>query len=281
MNRTHHALDQHFAEPPWDAFQHVLEAEARRRQVFPGLQVRTYESITSTNDVCMGMAQKGCRGPIVVMANHQSAGRGRQGSQWNSAADCNLLLSLLLGVPGAGHDLLALAVSLAAVDAIERTAQNLPMDCRVKWPNDILLAGRKVAGILIEKPASTVRDLAVIGIGINVNQPMFPLELSGQAVSLAMMCGGDVSRLQLATELLAGLQRWLFPPPDKDFIAAQWKARCDMLGQRVSMECAGTLIHGVVADVDPFDGLVVRQDNGVLRVCHAATSRMVRGAPAT
>ncbi len=281
MNPSRHALDQHFAEPPWAMFQTLLEDETRRRHIFPRLQVLAYESIKSTNDICMGMAQKGDRGPLVVLANHQSAGRGRQGSQWNSAANCNLLLSLLLEISGAGHDLLALAVSLAAVDAIERTAQSLPMECRVKWPNDILLAGRKVAGILIEKPAATGSDLAVIGIGINVNQSSFPPELAQQAVSLAMACGGEVSRLTLATELLAGLQRWLSPLPDKNLVAAQWKARCDMLGQRVSVECGGTLIHGLVADVDPFDGLVLRQDNGVLRVCHAATSRTVRCAPAT
>lgn len=281
MNLTHRTPGHMTAEPPWANTQSMLEEEVRRRQIFPGLSVRAYESIESTNDICTAIAQQGSRGPLVVMANHQSAGRGRQGNHWESPAGCNLLLSLLLEIPNGGHDLLSLAVSLATAEAIERAAPTLPVDCRVKWPNDILLSGCKVAGILIEKPASNVAGVAVIGIGVNVNQRSFPPELAHDAVSLATVCGSAVSRLTLATELLAALQQWLSPSLVKDTIIAQWKARCDMLGRRVSLESAGSTIHGMVEDIDPFNGLVVREDNGALRMCHAALSRMVRCEPAT
>jgi BirA family biotin operon repressor/biotin-[acetyl-CoA-carboxylase] ligase len=276
MNQTHSTPGHMSLDPPWVDFQAMLDQAARAGHIFPGLQVQTFESTPSTNDICSHAAQKGSTGPLVVLANHQSAGRGRQGSQWQSPAGCNLLFSLLLEVKDCGHDLLALAASLSVVEAIERTAGSLPVECRVKWPNDILLADRKVAGILIEKPAAKGAELAVIGIGINVNQPWFPPELAQHATSLAIACGCEISRLTLAVELLCALQRWLLPSPARDVVAAHWKARCDMLGQKVSLECAGAFIRGVVEDIDPFNGLVLREDTGSLRMCHAATSRMVR-----
>jgi BirA family biotin operon repressor/biotin-[acetyl-CoA-carboxylase] ligase len=281
MNQALHAQSFYPLEPAWTDFESALESAASAQGIFPGLKVRVFDTIESTNDLCAAEAQRGARGPLVVLADQQTAGRGRQGSRWKSPPHCNLLMSIMLNVQGLGDDLLALAASLAVADAIERSAPAMPVECRLKWPNDILLADRKVAGILIEKPVTKGSDLAVIGIGVNVNQVEFPPELTEHAVSMAMICGGPLSRFSLARELLTALHHRLSPTPDKNEIAAAWKARCDMLGRRVSLETGGVVISGIVADIDPFEGLVLRQDNGVLRMCHAASSRMVRTLLAT
>ena len=281
MNQALHAQSFYPLEPAWTDFESALESAASAQGIFPGLKVRVFDTIESTNDLCAAEAQRGARGPLVVLADQQTAGRGRQGSRWKSPPHCNLLMSVMLNVQGLGDDLLALAASLAVADAIERAAPAMPVECRLKWPNDILLADRKVAGILIEKPVTKGSDLAVIGIGVNVNQVEFPPELAEHAVSMAMICGGPLSRFSLARELLTALHHRLGPTPDKNEIAAAWKARCDMLGRRVSLETGGVVISGIVADIDPFEGLVLRQDNGVLRMCHAASSRMVRTLLAT
>ena len=281
MNQTHHALSFSSVEMTWREFQAALASAAAGCGILPGLKVQVFDTIRSTNDLCAAEARRGARGPLAVLADEQTAGRGRQGSRWTSPAHCNLLMSVMLNVHGIGDDLLTLAASLAVADAIERTAPAMPVECRVKWPNDMMLSDRKVAGILIEKPVADASGLAIIGIGVNVNQTAFPPELAEHAVSMASICGGPISRFALAQELLLAIHRWLAPAPKKDVITAAWKARCDMLGRYVSLETGGDIVTGIVADINPFEGLVLRQDNGVLRMCHAASSRMVRTRPAT
>jgi BirA family biotin operon repressor/biotin-[acetyl-CoA-carboxylase] ligase len=281
MRQVHRIHDVYPIEPAWSEFPAALESALRSAGVFAGLQVRVFDTIESTNDRCAAEARRGARGPMAVLADVQTAGRGRRGSRWTSPAGCNLLMSLMLEVHGLGDDLLALAASLAVADAIERTVPALPVECRVKWPNDIILADRKVAGILIERPVASGSSPTIIGVGVNVNQMQFPSDISGEATSLALVCGGRLSRLQLAAEMLIAMEHWLGRATEKQAITARWKERCDMLGRRVSLETNGVMTSGIVEDIHPFEGLVLRQDNGVLRMCHAASSRMVRTHPGT
>ncbi|MGC8560995.1 MAG: hypothetical protein ACP5O1_09990, partial [Phycisphaerae bacterium] len=119
MNQALHAQNFYPLEPTWAEFGSALESAAPAQGLFSGLKVRVFDTIESTNDFCAAEAQRGVRGPLAVLADEQTAGRGRQGSRWKSPAHCNLLMSVMLNVQGLGDDLLALAASLAVADAIE------------------------------------------------------------------------------------------------------------------------------------------------------------------
>src|SRR5262249_23189793 len=141
-----------------------------------------------------------------VVAESQTAGRGRLGRQWHSPPGCNLYCSIVLrpplvpaAVPG-----LALVAGLAVADAVQVVAG---ARAALKWPNDVLLAGRKVAGILTELDAEVERvHHVIVGIGVNLNGDAFPMELAAKATSLRLVTGRAVNRAQFTGGLLAALE---------------------------------------------------------------------------
>ena len=147
----------------------------------------------------------------VVMAHHQYAGQGQRGTTWQAEPGQNLTFSVLLRPLGLTADrLFALnkACALAVATALETAAPGLSVE--VKWPNDVMLAGRKVCGLLIENHLVGLNvDTAVVGIGLNVNQSAFGGELSGRATSLARELGYTLELRPLFDALIEGLQRWL------------------------------------------------------------------------
>lgn len=273
---TEAELNAGAGDVPLALYKPTIETLSAGRDLRLGAEVWAFAQVASTNDVCNRAAVQGHDGPLVVLADSQTAGRGRRGEPWHAEAGSNILMSVLLNVQGASGDLLALAVSLAVVEALEKI---VPADCRVKWPNDVLIAGRKVAGVLIEKPATGQRrDLAVIGIGINIHQRGFPPELSAHAISLAKVTDEPISRLAVVLELLAALQAWVYPLAPGPAIINAWKSRCDMLGKTISVATPGRLITGRVEDIDPVEGLVIRDGLGMLHHCPAAGSQILRDA---
>lgn len=157
----------------------------------------------STNDLCLSVADESTRAEegLVVFAEHQVAGRGQQGSVWSAPPRSSLLFSILLYPPlelARPHFL----VAWSAVAVAERLASALSLDPRIKWPNDLLLGGRKVAGILVERGKGTV-----VGIGLNVSieRERFPPNLRLPATSLAAELGHAVDRTELALGILESL----------------------------------------------------------------------------
>jgi len=164
--------------------------------------------IGSTNTAAMSAAAEGAPEGSVFLAEEQSAGRGRGAHSWESARSAGIYCSVILRPALAPSEVLvlALAAGLAVRNAIEEINPHVPVD--LKWPNDVLIGGKKVCGILTEMNAEATRvRYIVVGIGINVNQASFTQELQSEATSLRLATRGEWSRVELAAALLKSLDR--------------------------------------------------------------------------
>ena len=205
----------------------------------------------STNARARELAEAGAPGGLVVTADEQSAGRGRQGRSWFAPPGAALLYSALLRPLGA-RPLLPIAVPIAVCEAAEAIA---PVSCEVKWPNDVWVEGRKLAGVLVEgRPGEGDEGWAVIGLGVNVSVPAgdFPEELRPTAVSL----GGDVEVPEALAAVNEHLGRWV--DADEASILAAFRRRDALLGRRISWDGGA----GVAAGIDDSGHLLVETEGG-------------------
>jgi BirA family biotin operon repressor/biotin-[acetyl-CoA-carboxylase] ligase len=235
-----------------------------------------YAPVTeSTNSDALAAARSGAPHGSVFVADEQSAGRGRGGHQWLSAAGDGLYVSVILrlAVPAERLLLLPLAVGLAAAQAIDEVT-GLAVD--IRWPNDLLIGSMKAGGILVEtrNDSKNLPHAAVAGIGINVHQRAFPADLATPATSLDVAMGRRVSRQALLVALLRALQREAAAVADPE-LAKQIPARVEaasswVRGRRVEVHgpqaCVGTTA-GLDANgflrVETADGAVTIQTGGI------------------
>jgi BirA family biotin operon repressor/biotin-[acetyl-CoA-carboxylase] ligase len=208
-----------------------------------GLPRVHHRATDSTNARARALAVAGAPHGTLVTADEQSAGRGRQGRSWVAEPGDALLMSLVLRDIDA---ILPLAAAVAVADAIGP-------DSRIKWPNDIWIEGRKVAGILLE--GRPQEGWAVLGIGINVRTREFPAELREIATSLAL-AGHEITREDLLAELVERLERWI--PASVDEVLAAWSERDALRGRTIAW--AGG--DGVAAGVDATGALIVELGDG-------------------
>jgi BirA family biotin operon repressor/biotin-[acetyl-CoA-carboxylase] ligase len=201
----------------------------------------------STNARARALAMAGAPHGTLVTAGAQTAGRGRQGRSWTAAPGDALLLSLVVRGVEPSVALLPLAAAVAVCDSLQ------PIEAAIKWPNDVWIGRRKVAGILLE--GRPQEGWAVIGIGLNVRTRAFPGELSETATSLAL-AGGEASVDEALAGVLAALDRWLAADP-ADVLAA-WRARDALLGERVSWQNGA----GTAAGISDSGSLLVTAESG-------------------
>jgi len=184
-----------------------LQAHSARATI--GRQIIVLEQTSSTNDAILQVATTNSNQGLVLFAEHQTAGRGQRGNRWESAAGKGIWFSILLR-PGVQIDESG-RLTIWAIEAVSDVIRTeFALEPATKLPNDVQLSGRKVAGVLVEMRAQKkAPHLAVVGIGINVNQSLedFPLELQSRAISLAMALGRPVDRQQLAVAVLRYLDR--------------------------------------------------------------------------
>jgi len=217
------------------------------------------DETASTNDRGRELALAGAPHGTVVVAERQTAGRGRQGRTWTAPPGRALTLSVLVRNEAARMELLPLAVALAVCDACEQTAA---VECMVKWPNDVWIDGRKVAGILIE--ARPQDGWAIIGIGLNVDTATedFPAQLRDTATSLRIATGAAVDRNLGLKELCQGLSDWLAALREPDRVIDAFRARDALNGQRISWTQGGERMSGQARGIDDTGALVVFTDAG-------------------
>lgn len=233
-----------------------------------GWPARFFPIIGSTNEVAHTEAANGAADGLLVITDEQTAGRGRLDRCWWAPPGTSLLLSLLLrpAMPLHRAGQLTMCLGLGAAEGIEHIT-GLPV--MLKWPNDLLLHGRKLGGILTELRAVGERlDYAVLGIGINANfdfgdhlQPI-PSELAKTAISLQMALGRPVDRLALLATILARTEVWYEGVLAGDSPHAAWTARLDTLGQRVMVTLPAGTVVGVATGVTPEGALVLCDDAG-------------------
>ena len=226
--------------------------------------------VDSTQAIVFALAAEGAADRTVVVADSQAAGRGRRGRVWHDEPGESLLCSILLRprLTPAQLPTLSLTAGVAVAEALARAAGLAP---RLKWPNDVLVDDRKIAGILLESrpapaspvapsPAATAASASIIalGIGINIAQRSFPPELAMRATSVRL-AGGDVDRDTLLTALLDALDAWRARLEGEGFapVRERWRALADTLGRRVSVDG----VTGTAVDVDGDGALLI--DDGV------------------
>ena len=191
-------------------------------------------AIDSTQRLAFELASGGAADGTVVIADQQTAGRGRRGRVWQAAAGTSLLMSLMIRPRLAAHETprLSFVAAIAVAEAIEEATNVTPS---LKWPNDVLLAGRKVAGILLE--SRTGGSVVVVGIGVNVRQTRFPDDLANRAVSVLQATGIDLEPDRLLTALLERFGHWRERLQCDGFgpVRERWLVLADTIGRRVKI----------------------------------------------
>lgn len=216
------------------------------------------ESVASTNDELRKLAENGAQDGLVLLAMEQTSGRGRRGAAWFSQTDESLAFSILLRPeePKALWPRLALAAGLSVAEAVE----SFGTAAGIKWPNDVWIGRRKVAGILVEAG----RDFAIIGIGINVNSTAFPDEIDRIATSLRLESGME-HPLQ---EVLAAIIRHFARNSrriggDFDHLLDSIRQRCVLTGHLVSLNTSSGTLQGKVEGMAPSGELLLRTELGL------------------
>jgi BirA family transcriptional regulator, biotin operon repressor / biotin---[acetyl-CoA-carboxylase] ligase len=227
--------------------------------------VEHLHEVSSTNDVALERARAGVPDGLVVVADHQTAGRGRGGHRWEDAPgdEASLLVSVVTAPPPAHVQLISLAGALAGADAVRRAGARPEL----KWPNDVLLEGRKCAGVLAERHRLGDREILIVGLGIDLDWR--GAERTGEALawtSIAEATGRDVDRGEVLADLLRALATWIRSvPTDPLRLLTTYREACVTLGREVEVSFPdGTSRQGLAVDLDREGRLVI--DTGEQRL---------------
>jgi BirA family biotin operon repressor/biotin-[acetyl-CoA-carboxylase] ligase len=240
-----------------------------------------FDEITSTNAVALEMAEAGAPDRTAVLAESQTAGRGREGREWRTPRGTAVALSMIVRPPSGPEwwSWLGLAAALATRDAIERVAG---LAGRVKWPNDVLINGRKVAGVLTETrwhPGQPDRRAVVVGIGVNVNNraAALPESFAAYATSILDASGVVTDRNVVAAEILGGFAEHMDDLPQRvDELRGRWAAVSATAGCRVAVSTPAGLIEGVDDGLGACGELMVRTRDGRARPVHTGEVLLLR-----
>jgi BirA family transcriptional regulator, biotin operon repressor / biotin---[acetyl-CoA-carboxylase] ligase len=228
-------------------------------------EILVFEETGSTNDVAGKLGREGHPGGVAVFAERQTAGRGRFGRKWDSAPRAGLWVSLLLRPrwPMARWPRLTTWAGVCAAAEIERASGQ---SAQLKWPNDVLVNGRKVAGILIESATDISNaPFAIVGLGINVNQTEFPGELAERAASLRQLTGEVYDRSMIAAGLLKELGDWFDRAGQGDGLIREAARRSAILGKWVRLQAGLTVLEGTAEELDGDGNLLMRLGDGTLQ----------------
>lgn len=233
----------------------------------PVPQVRYFDSIGSTNNEAMELALKGAEEGSLVAADLQTQGRGRLGRRWITRPGAALAFSVILRPTAPEIERLALFTALGGLAVAQAVEESLGLSCLVKWPNDVLLGGRKCAGILTEAAWSGERmEGVVVGIGVNVSPEAVPPpgEVIFPATSVENAAGRPVKREELLREIVKALFYWRGKIHEASFLQA-WQGRLAYLGAWVQIQEAtagSSPVVGQVLGLAPDGGLLLRGENG-------------------
>jgi BirA family biotin operon repressor/biotin-[acetyl-CoA-carboxylase] ligase len=222
-----------------------------------GRRIHCWARVGSTNDLAAQAAGSTANDGLVVLAESQTAGRGRHGRRWTAPAESCVLISVLLFPPPAWQVVTAMT-TLGAVAAAEVVSRFAPVHhAAIKWPNDVRVERRKLAGVLVERR----RGAWIVGIGLNVNVPesAFPDDLREQATSIERLTGGPVDRSEVARSLIQTLDRHYADGPEA--LETAWRSRLEALGSRVTVQTrTAQRFTGTWLDARFDRGLCLRPD---------------------
>ncbi len=263
-----------------------IKANLKTKRI--GRKILIYDSTSSTNDIAAEYARNKQNDGLVVFAEEQTAGRGRAGNKWLSGRADSILCSIVLSTGGsrtAPTELLSLTCAVAVAETIGKPGRSR---AKIKWPNDIMLNGKKVAGILLESKSLPISKseignrkskIYVVGIGINCHQKeeSFTDELQQIATSIDAESHSISDRILLAKRLLVSLDHWLeVAASNGDKIIGRWRELSIQLGHRVTLLFNGAKFAGHCIGIDPEKGLILQLDTGGIRMFNAAHSTIAK-----
>ncbi len=239
-----------------------------------GRNLRLFDVVGSTQDELRTLAEQGAPEGTVVIAEQQTSGRGRMGRAWVSPAGKGVWMSLLLR-PTVPLPLTPQLTLLAAVALSRAITRLVPLTIGIKWPNDLLVDGRKISGILLESAAEDERlRYVVVGLGISANLDAedYPEELLEKAISLKMAAGQPVSRSELISAVLEQFEQLYALYLEQGFapIRALWEAHSVTLNRTVTLTTPQGAIEGVPRELDDMGGLRVELPDGSFRTIYSA-----------
>lgn len=232
------------------------------------------EELSSTNTFLMDKQNGYNESGTVVLAEKQTSGKGRKDRVWYSAPDSNLTFSILLTKDKfltSNSSLINFAASLSVAFSIENLYQ---LKTELKWPNDILLDGKKTSGILIEATSQGNKiERFVIGIGINVNQPSFQGTFNYPPTSIRNELGRNVEREKLLAEILNNFELLLEKiKKNKSEVINDWKSKCKMIGERISIVENDSEKFGIFYDIDEEGFLLLKTKDGIEKIHYGDVS---------
>ncbi len=253
-----------------------------------GRRIAVWDRVASTNDLAAAASGSASNDGLVILAEEQAAGRGRLGRSWSAPPRSSILMSVLLFPPRSSPigapDHVAWLTAMAAVAVAEVVADRIGRASAIKWPNDVRVEGRKIAGILVERPAAALGSAAVLGIGLNANleRDDFPDDLQDRATSIQIERSGvPDDRSEIAHELIRRLDRWYeaVVREGPDVLVPAWRDRSEHLGRIVCVETPVGARLGRLIDLDFRSGLVLEPGDGSPEI-HLAPAEVLAVGPA-
>ncbi len=243
-----------------------------------GREIHLHSEVVSTNTSAMEMASRGAPEGTVVIAEKQTGGKGRLGRKWISPKG-NLYLSVILrpAIPTHKAPLITLMGAVAVASAIRKKCE---LRAAIKWPNDILLSGKKCGGLLTEMSAEPDRiKHIVLGIGVDVNMKIseLPVEIRQMTTTISAEKGEKIDRSPLLQQVLAELDRWyqVFLQNEAG-VLKEWKELNMTIGSRVTVSGTGEILEGTAQDIDNEGRLILKLDNGSVRQAAAGDVTMLK-----
>jgi BirA family transcriptional regulator, biotin operon repressor / biotin---[acetyl-CoA-carboxylase] ligase len=232
-----------------------------------GATILRFDSVSSTNDVARELAASGAPEGLCVIAREQTAGRGRQRRLWSSPPGEGLYLSLVLRpqIKAADSAIVTLAAAIGVAETLNLDFE-VPAD--IKWPNDVLVSGRKICGILVESAIQNDQlQYAVMGIGVNIAQGSFPDDIGISATSLLLETRRRIEPEDFARPMFERLERWyriVITHPDQ--VIERWEQLSSYArGRRVGVESPEGAIEGITRGLASRGALILEMDNGEIR----------------
>ncbi len=226
------------------------------------------EEVESTNSFLLNKANKFNSDGTILLAEKQTKGRGRKERVWYSAKGQNLTFSILLTSKkylGKKFNLLNFTTSLSVAFALENLYQ---LKTELKWPNDVLVNGKKICGILLESTSQGSKiERVVIGVGLNVNQGLFQGNFNLEPTSVKLELGESVDREKLLAELLNTFEELIQKiDTNPDEIMKDWKDRCNLIGEKISVTEDGNTKYGIFDDLDEEGFLLLKTKNKIEKI---------------
>ena len=251
-----------------------IKSNLRTKRI--GRKILVYNRTSSTQKIAAEYAKNKVNDGLVIFAEEQTEGKGRADNKWHSRQSESILCSIILTDNKLNAELLSLTCAVAVAEAIGKSANG---EAKIKWPNDVMLNGKKVAGILLESKIDSSGNTCIIGVGINCHQKKdsFPVELQPIATSIDIENHSITDRISLAKRLLISMEDWLkVVAQTSEKVIDQWHNLSIQLGHRVKLIYNGHEFSGNCIGIDPEKGLILQLDTGGVRMFDAGHTTIIK-----